>query len=206
MKREFNISAFKINEAGYYLDSNSTPMFGDLKSIFNDFSKWITKRPLNETCTFDTLNDEFHPPIYCFEFINNSKNCFLTLWNESHNINNKIFAVNGTKNPGESDITKTIIKKDYIPGFPTYYWINYEHSILFTINFRGVQFKKHQEFNKYFKNFIAKKSPTYVRTEKNDKERIILGYSENDTDEPLDLNPKFNSLKMVDKSKRELTK
>ncbi|EDJ5874960.1 hypothetical protein LRM79_004640, partial [Salmonella enterica] len=122
------ITFYKIDEFGFYRRNKEKypdRFFGDVNSVFSDFSKWLAAQEnLGSTCTFEVNKEEGGQNIFCKDYYKHEdgNEYLIILWNEMSNADNKILAMPKTAKIGSNGVKEPKTEDDDIIGLPSYFW------------------------------------------------------------------------------------
>ncbi|PHL38128.1 hypothetical protein BMR42_24160 [Escherichia coli] len=122
------ITFYKIDEFGFYRRNKEKypdRFFGDVNSVFSDFSKWLAAQEnLGSTCTLEVNKEEGGQNIFCKDYYKHEdgNEYLIILWNEMSNADNKILAMPKTAKIGSNGVKEPKTEDDDIIGLPSYFW------------------------------------------------------------------------------------
>jgi hypothetical protein len=116
----------------------------------------------------------------------------LTTWNETPSYEGKVAAVQAKSKVGSAKVEFTKLPKDSIPGYATYFWFIPSKNVYATVRFQH-RLNGKKNLDKYFKEFISKFSNYVVLSDDGEADFNVVGYSEKDDEEPLNLLSQFKT-------------
>ena len=189
---EVKVSFYRIAACGYYPRGNQvSPSFGPLDDILGDLGRWARGKRLVHTKTFEPKDGGALLPVYLVDVTQVGDAWLLTLWNESHNTEGTVSAIDGRANVGSADVAETEVEEGHIPGHATYFWFLPNDGLMASVRFQhpttGVF-----AMNKYMRSFVGRFTSHVVLGDPDESgERVIVGYQADKHSEPLSLMPRF---------------
>lgn len=198
-KEVASITLYDITKCGLYkFNDSSTPILGNTEIFLDQLIKWAKnpKRNLIDTCTYEIDDDELGERTFCYDIIKNpsTKNFLVVTWNETSDLEGKLAAISGNVPVGQAKIKTKGAGKNEIIGFPSYFYVMPNESILATVTF-GKTKNGAFNFKCYFKEFISKYT-SYACYEQNTETQTneLKGYkkTKSSRDDPQNLRAMFN--------------
>lgn len=193
---EAKITFYEVERCGLYEYSSDEPKLGSLSIFLEQLKSWVQRsgKTLEETCTYAIEESEDVERTFCYDIVKNDKtgDYLLTTWNETPSYEGKVAAVKANSKVGDAKVEFTKLPKDSIPGYATYFWFVPSKSVFATIRFQH-RLNGKRNLDKYFREFISKFSNYVVEAEDGDADINIIGYSENDDEDPLNLHAFFRT-------------
>jgi len=189
------ITFYQIEKCGLYEYGADDPKFGGISEFLNQLKAWVKKndKPLDETCTYAIEKSEDVDRTFCYDLIANGSGDFLlTTWNETPSYEGKVAAVKAKSKVGSAIVEFTMLPKDSIPGYATYFWFIPSKNVYATVRFQH-RLNGKKNLDKYFKEFISKFSDYVVLADDGESDFNVAGYSEKDGDDPLNLYSQFKT-------------
>ncbi|AXH62808.1 MULTISPECIES: hypothetical protein [Gammaproteobacteria] len=194
---EAKVTFYKIEKCGLYEYGSDDPKFGGLADFLNQLKSWVKKndKPLSETCTYAIEESEDVDRTFCYDLVTNSAtgDFLLTTWNETPSYEGKVAAVQAKSKVGSAKVEFTKLPKDSIPGYATYFWFIPSKNVFATIRFQH-RLNGKKNLDKYFKEFISKFSDYVVLAENGKADFNVVGYSEKDGEDPINLHSQFKTV------------
>lgn len=186
------IGFFKIKKCGYYRYGQQEPAFCQLAQLLQQISHWSNSLSLARTKTYQP--SEQLMPAYLYDLKHKDGDWLLTLWNETPASESGVPSVQADEPVGNATVHINEIAEGSIPGFPTYFWFIPEENVFANLRFQ-YDLGGHAHLQKYLTAFLERSSPHVAYAEKTaaDVDAEILGYRENDEDEPFKFHPHFKS-------------
>lgn len=176
----FNFDFYIIEKCGFYKTGENQPEFVDLKDTFNYLMDFIDGKKISSTKTYEAGAFQNLLPTYCYEILKYEDDFFITTWNEIHNDNGQISSLNGDATAGsEAEIDETRVPEGYIPGYPTYFWINISKNYIISVRPEGMSFNGNPGFVNYIRSFLRYYTPHSVVKGIGTEDEKIIGYSKN---------------------------
>lgn len=171
------ITLYNISEAGLYKRGEKAPIFGDLSVFLKDLKSWVSKKTLNQTCTYACLEGE-ESKTFCYDIQESNQGHFLLItWNKLSSFSNGVATVSGTSKVGEADIKTNKHGVDDIPGFPTYFWMMPDQNKFATITFDYAQ-NGRQDLNRYLREFFGKLSGYVVTKVDGEGKKVVQHFKD----------------------------
>lgn len=190
---EVQAKAFKVTQCGYYVrGEKEIAQFGSLDTLANLLGNWtVEDRPIQETMTFDVGAYDELLPVYFMgvHTIPRTNESILRLWNQTDVAGDQFGSLIRNSTVHDPDVRASDIPPDGVPGFPSYYWIIPDHDIVVGLRFR-TNTHGHPGFNTYIRCFLSQFSEHVVK----DTDGEVLGYIEEEGDEPVHMYPRFHSI------------
>jgi hypothetical protein len=193
-QEEITLTFYRIDKCGYYARRQTTPAFGTVDEIFDDLGTWIRDKELGDTCPFGPNYHGFLGT-YCFNLTKHSNGDFLFVtWNTTPNSNGRVASVDPRSTVGSPIVDLTTLPPNFIPGYPTYFWILPNQSIMATITFQHA-LNGQSAVQRLVRNFAAKFSRfVATRDDDNDDADIVVdGYRDSIGGEIRHLYPRFRT-------------
>lgn len=188
-----SITFYRITECGYYARGNETALFGNTAEVLEDLKTWSAGKTLIETKVGEVKETDTAGNVYLLDIRSKQGTWLLTMWNETASTQGKVASVQATSPVGDAEIHMNAIAEGSIPGYATYFWIVPSKGV-----FASLRFQHPYTAQKPFRAYINKFMETHGRhvvvgspTEESDYP--ILGYVENDGDEPQHAYARFNT-------------
>jgi hypothetical protein len=193
---EAKITFYGIEKCGLYEYGADEPRLGDVSKFLNQLKAWVKKngKPLDETCTYAIEESEDVDRTFCYDLVANgvTGDFLLTTWNETPSYEGKVAAVQAKSKVGSAKVEFTKLPKDSIPGYATYFWFIPSKNVYATVRFQH-RLNGKKNLDKYFKEFISKFSNYVVLSDDGEADFNVVGYSEKDDEEPLNLLSQFKT-------------
>ncbi|MET4163798.1 hypothetical protein ABIE61_003664 [Marinobacterium sp. MBR-111] len=193
---EAKVTFYDVERCGLYEYGSDDSTLGELSTFLNQLKSWVQRdgKSLDETCTYAIEESEDVDRTFCYDLVNNgvTGDFVLTTWNETPSYEGKVAAVKAKSKVGDAKVEFTKIPKDSIPGYATYFWFIPSKGVFATIRFQH-RLNGKKNLDKYFKEFISKFSDYVVLSEDGDADFNIIGYSDSDDDEPMNLHSHFRT-------------
>lgn len=186
------IGFFKIKKCGYYRYGEQEPAFGQVSQLLQQISEWSNALSLARTKTYQP--SEQLMPAYLYDLKRKDGDWLLTLWNETPASESGVASVQADGLVGDAEVHINEIVKGSIPGFPSYFWFVPEAGVFANLRFQ-YELAGHAQLQKYLTAFLERSSPhvAYAEETAAGVDAEILGYRENDDDEPFKFHPHFKS-------------
>lgn len=182
-------SFFDVAKCGYFRNRENEPAFGNLEDTLEELQRWVKKKSLSQTCTYEVLSGGNYLRTFCLNIEKNtSGDILVTLWNEVPSEKGKIPSVRADQSVGDVSIQVSELPKNSIPGYPTYFWAFPKSNFYATVCEEG-GVANNPAFVRYLYEFMCKFT-SYVDRSPEDRS-TILGYSQYEGEEPQDLKPRF---------------
>ena len=193
---EAKVTFYDIERCGLYEYGSDDSTLGELSTFLNQLKAWVKRngKSLDETCTYALEESEDVDRTFCYDLVNNgvTGDFVLTTWNETPSYEGKVAAVKAKSKVGDAKVEFTKLPKDSIPGYATYFWFIPSKGVFSTIRFQH-RLNGKKNLDKYFKEFISKFSDYVVLSDDGDGDFNIVGYSDSDDDEPMNLHSYFRT-------------
>jgi len=193
---EAKVTFYKIEKCGLYEYGADVSKLGNVAGFLSQLKYWVKKndKPLDETCTYAIEESEDVDRTFCYDLIANGMtgDFLLTTWNETPSYEGKVAAVLAKSKVGSAKVEFTKLPKDSIPGYATYFWFIPSKNVFATIRFQH-RLNGKKNLDKYFKEFISKFSDYVVLGDSDEADFNVVGYSEKDGDEPINLHSQFKT-------------
>ncbi len=193
---EAKVTFYKIEKCGLYEYGEDEPILGGAAEFLKQLQVWVKKndKPLGETCTYAIEESEDVDRTFCYDLVSNGStgDFLLTTWNETPSYEGRVAAVKAKSKVGSAKVEFTELPKDSIPGYATYFWFIPAGNVFATIRFQH-RLNGKKSLDKYFKEFISKFSEYTVLSDDGDADFNVVGYSEKDGDDPMNLHPQFRA-------------
>lgn len=164
------LNYFNITRCGYYKFGESEPEFGLLSDVLADLQSWTKGKTMRQTKIFNPAADsEF--PVYINDLAIDPKSgdSVLVTWNETPTTpSGSIASAAGDDAVGQVSIDLVDVPDGGIPGFPSYFYIIPEKSILISVRFDGEHHTGQPSASKFINEYMAKCSSYVVYTESDD--------------------------------------
>lgn len=194
MTTDVSITIYDITQQGYYHYARSDlPKFGNAHSILSELSSWAEDKNIEDTLlALDSSDTEnAHPTLLAALKRHADKGWLLTLWNQVPDHKGKVLSISRQRKVGDAKFTTNEVAKDTIAGFPSYYWILPEFSILATIQVHSFPTNP-SGLQAHLQHFMSKLSIHAVKSEvSSDGEVKIAGYRECSNSDTYALSPRF---------------
>ena len=190
---KFVITKYRITGCWYGRRKADTPVKADeLLSVISGFCKWVSGVPHMSHTHIRSGTYPFE--VYVKDCASDGHDFLVALWLSSHEKNTNIYAINENDPP---DGTQGVEKKDFgagkIPGFPTYFFIDADACLLYTVRPTHLQVNGRSQFDAALK-FYMQNHAGAIQKEKRvlDDGTVAIGLNMvGADDEPL--KPKFES-------------
>jgi len=197
---EVNIKLYEILKCGYYKNRSKDPSFGSTKLTIEQVVDWVKDKPIRANSTYDPPLDS---SLLKAHFLNILKSktgdYYFSIWNAvPATEQNAVAAISGSSVLGLANMEFSDFKKDYIPGFATYFWLSPIENRLATVRFRR-SYNGHQSFKALMQGFLSN-NPTYALLKKDlaNESVTISGYDIEEKSDPRFLYfPKFRTSSMT---------
>src|SRR5690625_932528 len=193
---EAKVTFYKIEKCGLYEYGADVSKLGNVAGFLSQLKYWVKKndKPLDETCTYGIEESEDVDRTFWYDLIANGMtgDFLLTTWNETPSYEGKVAAVLAKSKVGSAKVEFTKLPKDTIPGYATYFWFIPSKNVFATIRFQH-RLNGKKNLDKYFKEFISKFSDYVVLGDSDEADFNVVGYSEKDGDEPINLHSQFKT-------------
>lgn len=193
---EAKVTFYQIDRCGLYEYGAEDPTFGEVSDFLTQLKTWVNKndKPLDETCTYAIEESEDVDRTFCYDLVSNgiTGDFLLTTWNETPSYEGRVAAVKAKSKVGSAKVEFTKLPKDSIPGYATYFWFIPSKNVYATIRFQH-RLNGKKNLDKYLKEFISKFSDYVVLSEEGEADFNVTGYSEKDSDDPLNLHSYFKT-------------
>ncbi len=195
------ITFYKIDEFGFYRRNKEKypdRFFGDVNSVFSDFSKWLAAQEnLGSTCTFEVNKEEGGQNIFCKDYYKHEdgNEYLIILWNEMSNADNKILAMPKTAKIGSNGVKEPKTEDDDIIGLPSYFWFVPDLELFAVVYFKH-SVSNIKAMQQYIKEYCHALSG-FVTLDKNG-----VSYYTDGTSPKGKYRFKFTHKKIVNKNKR----
>ncbi|WP_143326284.1 hypothetical protein [Vandammella animalimorsus] len=205
MTEDAKITFFKINKCGYY--SRGGPRgarrreFGDLSATLAQIQQWVKGGvQLAQTQTYPPSPEADLLPAFVFDIAQHNGEWLLVLWNQTPAGEKAVASVQPNEMVGQAAVIENAIAKGSLPGFPSYYWFQPQHSRM-----AGVRFEfpvaGHRQLQAYLKGFLSRSAKyAVVRQAVSgtaglvDESMEVIGYRKQPGDDPRqDVEPLFQS-------------
>ncbi|EKO1951848.1 hypothetical protein PYT51_000972 [Salmonella enterica] len=195
------ITFYKIDEFGFYRRNKEKypdRFFGDMNSVFSDFSKWLAAQEnLGSTCTFEVNKEEGGQNIFCKDYYKHEdgNEYLIILWNEMSNADNKILAMPKTAKIGSNGVKEPKTEDDDIIGLPSYFWFIPDLELFAVVYFKH-SVSNIKAMQQYIKEYCHALSGFVTLDKKG------VSYYTDGTSPKGKYRFKFNHKKIVNKNKR----
>lgn len=171
-KKEITLTYYQIKSMGIY-DSEGKVLLTP-SSLMKELKAWgyDEKKPLIETATYE--RNSKHLESYCLDFYESDGDYIIGLWNRLETGQKGIGSISASSTSEDAVVEHTKLKKDSIPGYPSYFFISPSQNILATIKLDNHVLGISQ-FRSYIKGFISRHSSHVVRRKEGDE--TIFGLS-----------------------------
>ena len=184
------IKGYTVTDCGYYDYGNpDQAQLCDLSELTRDIGEWAIAehRPTRETKTFEGNNRRL--PVYLLGIASTDRRSIvLGLWQESDTLGERFGSLIGDSEVGAAEVETADIPAGGIPGFPVYYWINPDRSLLVSIRL-NTRTDAHKGVDKYLQGYLERFS-SYVQKDANN---VIVGYGRDEDDIETKRYPRFDS-------------
>jgi len=189
-----NITFYKIEQCGFYKYRAKTPVFGSQSKLLMDLANWSNGAELAHTKTF-TPKEGNALPIYLADIKEHKGTWLVTLWNETHEADEKVPSLMANASVGANNVILNDVKPGSIPGFATYFWFIPDLNVLATVRFART-YTGPNAMQMYMRSFLRYFSSYTVRddNEVNDDGSLkIIGYRDGKNGDVLRLFPRFKA-------------
>ncbi|MCI5122795.1 MAG: hypothetical protein D3908_16725, partial [Candidatus Electrothrix sp. AUS4] len=195
MKEEVKIRFYSIDKCGYYEHGKKTPEFGEASDILSGLFAWITDQNLNfvDSCTYSVGEEENDLlRTFCFDIKHHqeTKDFFITTWNETPSYDSKVSSVYAYDRVGNAQVYENSIEKNTIPGYATYFWFISGLNMLLSVRVKNSMYGL-DNLKRYIKGFMESYSKYAVLQQTDDDHAEIIGYRRDEVSEILKLHPFF---------------
>lgn len=175
---KFQFIFFRIKRCGFFHPFDPLPAFGNAEACFEDLERWLEKKPLGETKTFEAGMEAATYPAYCFDLQRdkNTSDVFITLWNEVHNSRGQLPTVNGNATVGQAQVSPVNLRKGDIPGYPSYFWVLPNQNLYAAIIPESSMGTGNGNFRKYVESFLEKFSRCAILGRDAEHDHVVVGY------------------------------
>ena len=193
---EAKVTFYGIEKCGLYESGADEPRLGGVSVFLSQLKDWVKRndKPLDETCTYAIEESEDVDRTFCYDLVGNGAtgDYLLATWNETPSYEGKVAAVQAKSKVGSAKVEFTKLPKDSIPGYATYFWFIPSKNVFATIRFQH-RLNGKKNLDKYFKEFISKFSDYVVLSDGGEADFNVVGYSEKEGDDPLNLHSQFKA-------------
>lgn len=186
---DIRFTFFKINKCGYYPWAAKEAAFGSMQDTLEQLLEWSDGKDLSETKISNPSKEDETLATYLFD-IKKYKNFWaIACWNETPSSENSVASISPNSKVGSPKIHDNSIVKGTIPGYPTYFLFFPKDSLMSTLRIGNIPTGR-MAMEKYIGSFLDSQT-SYVLVAENDGEEEIVGYTNNDDNEPMKVWPKF---------------
>lgn len=198
------IEVHKIVSCGFYRrGSADAPIFGDLNSILTDLENWVQTRPnVAATATFEDM-ENIPERVLCSSFVRLSgqKGIGMALWYCSPSTEQGVAYIPMDKKPGEIRASEQPLPTNGIAGWPRYFWIEPEQSIVAALIPEGGVRSANSGLpaaRSYLESFLSYFSPYVVweqtSSDQTSQKNAIKGYRKDKSQSPDNtVTPRFET-------------
>lgn len=200
---EVRVNLHDITACGYYGSRRDNHLFFELNEVLLDLKRWANGLSLAETATFEVGDGENLHPTYLFDIRNDNGAWLVTTWNETSSFESGVASVSRNDKVGSVSVSLTDVGDENIPGFPTYFYILPEESLLVIVKLRGL-WTCQREFRRHVKGFLDHFSSKVSYKPNSNGEMILQGYFNNPEDDPnIEIRPRFDTAEIRNPGKLE---
>lgn len=191
---ELKFNFYSVEKIGYFSKETGDLEFGSLSGTLNQLKSWTSlgNKPLSDTTTYEP-NDVLRA--YCFDIQKDTSNgdFLLTMWNEIENEDGEVSAANLNEPVGQAHVQSGNFGAGFMPGYAAYFWFIPSMNIFATIRRKNIS-NGHRQLKAYMKGFLSRFSDYVIQEDNRDGSGFeVLGYAENQDDDPQDLRPVFET-------------
>ena len=193
MAEQVSITFYRISRCGLYKGHDKTPTLSNIEHTLRDLGKWSKGLTLEQTKTY-TPADGGSLPVYLADIGSASDTWLVTLWNETHGVNENVPSLMANAGVGQASVILNKAKKGSIPGFATYFWFIPALDVFATLRFAR-PFTGQTALQSYLGAYLSYFSSFTVRSDKpNDAgEFEVVGYRDGSKGDVLQLHPRFKA-------------
>ena len=186
------IDLYRITRCGFYARGKSQLQFGGLSNFLDEFVSWVANRPdVSATATFEEPGN-IPDQILCSACTRlENEGVALSLWNRAPGTENGVAYIRMDGKPGAVDATERKLPKNSVAGWPRFFWIDPQSSVLVALIPEGTYRTRSAGLpaaRRYLRAYLEKYSPyavTAVTSEDAISQNLqILGWRDYDEESP----------------------
>lgn len=162
---EAKITFYKVKRCGLYNQCESSPIFCNLCELLSNLEQWAIGKTLAETnVTRSSVNNAFCTYLADIKSTKSKDSYILVMWNQVPYTDAGVLSLPTNSKVGSIQHAEAnSIKKNTIPGYPTYFWFLPESNIFASICF-NTNINGRRELESYLKQFMCQYSKYVVKT------------------------------------------
>lgn len=181
MAEEVRIKFFKVNKCGYYRRGSQVPEFGGLADMLSDIGRWVDRKSLSETATYEPSEEQDSNLLrtFCYGIrTTQSGGTLLTTWNELPTTEGAVVSVKLSSQVNAAAVSSTPAKAGFVTGYPSYFWFPHGMDGYATIQVRN-RLNGRLNLRHFVRGFLEKYSRHVVvdESESTGDEDVIPGYA-----------------------------
>lgn len=185
------VTFYRIQRCGHYSGHDKVPALGGIERTLQDISTWSRGLKLEQTKTY-TPADGASLPVYLADVGQAGKTWIITLWNETHGVDEKVPSLMANAGVGQASVILNEAKAGSIPGFATYFWFIPALDVFATLRFVR-PFTGQTGMQTYMSSFLEYFSSFCVREPDPDGEVNVVGYRDGAAGQVRQLYPRFRA-------------
>lgn len=167
------VELHQISRCGFYeRGGNQSPLFGQLASWQQQLINWVQGRSNVALTTTFQGQDAQAPEVYCAGAIQSRDGFGLILWHGTPGTENGVAYINMNDLPGAVNVREVSLGANSIPGWPSYFWILPQQSLLACLRPTGKIRNLSTglpECRRYLEGWLCTQSRYAVRVTNNDQ-------------------------------------
>lgn len=179
---EATLTLYRIRQCGFY-DAGEEHQFGTLAETMRRLLDWTsTLASIGESSTYGVDEDADILRAFCLDLrdLGNGR-YLLATWNELPTVEEGVQILQVKSRIGAADISAVAMDAMSLPGYPAFFCIDTRRQRVVNIRF-DQRLNGSRQFQKFVAGFLSSASPWCV-WDADDEERL-LGYSDDDGDDP----------------------
>lgn len=165
MLTDVKIWLYEFPKCGYFTFRGNTPaLFGGISQTFDALTSWASGKQLGETSTFSTEEPDgtVVGGAYFLDIAKHTNGDFLIgIWNRLPGNKNNITSVGVGDVVGSASAAETVIDRNRIPGFATYFWVMPAEQRIACLRLKH-ETQGLDAFKKYMLSFLKNLNPQNV--------------------------------------------
>lgn len=185
------VTFYRIQRCGHYKGHDKMPALGGVTRTLLDISHWARGLKLEQTKTY-TPAEGGSLPVYLADVGQSGKTWLITLWNETHGVDEKVPSLMANAGVGQAAVILNEPKAGSIPGFATYFWFIPDLEVFATLRFAR-PFTGQTGLQSYISSFLEYFSSFCVREADAEGDIRVIGYRDGADDDVQQLYPRFRA-------------
>lgn len=169
------LTCYRIDKCGFYRKGVQTPDFGSSSEAFAQIKDWSNGLELSLTKLMDPSVRSDRMPVYLIEILKCSSGWLMALWNEVPSGGGFVASIGKDSPVGAPKVYENRIEKNTIPGYPSYFWILPNESLVVNLKF-GSPVSNRQGMEEYVQDFLSTVSGFRVLGTNEDGEEVVEGF------------------------------